>query len=46
MHAHSRLSGDFSKHELWKIVAAGQGKNYPARQCKAKAAHRQHQWNK
>jgi hypothetical protein len=32
------VSGDFGKHRLEKTVAAGQGKKYPARQCKVWAA--------
>jgi hypothetical protein len=36
----SRLSRDFSKHKLDKIVAGGKGKNkYPESQCKVCAAH-------
>jgi hypothetical protein len=37
-----RLSGGFSKHKLEKIVASGQGKKYPSRQCRICAAHRKH----
>jgi len=37
----SRLSADFSKHKLDKIVAGGKGKKkYPARQYKVCAAHK------
>jgi hypothetical protein len=36
-----RLSGDFSKHKLDKIVAGGEDKKkYTARQCKVCAAHK------
>jgi len=36
-----RLSGDFRIHKLEKIVGVGEGKKkYPARQCKACAAHK------
>jgi hypothetical protein len=35
-----RTSGDFNKHTLEKIVAVGQGKKYPARQCNVCAAHK------
>jgi hypothetical protein len=36
-----RLSGNFSKHKLGKIVDGGQGKKkYPARQCRVCSAHK------
>jgi hypothetical protein len=36
-----RLSGNFSKHKLGKIVAGGQGKKkYPVRQCRVCSAHK------
>jgi len=31
---------DFSKNKLEKIVAGGEGKSYPARQCKMCTAHK------
>jgi hypothetical protein len=37
----SRLSGDFTKHKLDKIVAGKEGKKkYPARPCEAYAAYK------
>jgi len=33
-------SGDFRIHKLEKIAAGGEGKKYPARQCKVCAAHK------
>jgi hypothetical protein len=36
-----RLSGNFSKHKLGKVVGEGQGKKkYPARQCRVCSAHK------
>jgi hypothetical protein len=36
-----KLSGNFSKHKLGKVVGGGQGKKkYPVRQCRVCSAHK------